>query len=150
MHTTIVCMLESRQQVVPIILLVVDIVSDHLLQSSICSLCLFICLRVMTCRHCQPRLRESEEFFPELTNKTSIPIGYYFLWQPKPPIPVVEEHLRSCHCVHIGSGRDEHHQLGEFIHNYYHRVMNRFGLGQGGVKSPYSPVRNVRSEFLAA
>jgi hypothetical protein len=118
----------------PNYLLVVDVVSDNLHQSSICFLCLSICLRVVACRHFQPRLRESEEFFPELTNKPSIRIGYYFLRQTKPPIPMVEEHLRCCHCVHIGSGRDEHHQIGEFVHNYHHRVMIRFCLGKGGDK----------------
>jgi hypothetical protein len=47
---------------------------------------------------------------------------------------MIEELLRSLHCIHIGSGRNKPHQLGEFAHNHHHRVMILFGHGQGGNK----------------
>jgi hypothetical protein len=47
---------------------------------------------------------------------------------------MIKELLRSLHCIHIGSGRNKHHQLGMFVHNNHHRVMICFGHGQGGIE----------------
>jgi RNase H-like domain found in reverse transcriptase len=47
---------------------------------------------------------------------------------------MIEELVRSLHCIHIGSGRNKHHQLGDFVHNHHHRVMILVCHGQGGNK----------------
>jgi hypothetical protein len=47
---------------------------------------------------------------------------------------MIGEQLRSYHRVHIGSGWNEDHLLGELFHNYHHRVMIHFGRGQKDVK----------------
>jgi hypothetical protein len=56
---------------------------------------------------------------------------------------MIEEHLRSIHCIHIGSGRNNQYQLDEFVHNNYHSVNIVFGHWQGGNK-----VHNHMLEYL--
>jgi hypothetical protein len=43
---------------------------------------------------------------------------------------MIEELLRSLHCLHIGSGRSKHHRLGEFVQNHHHGVMFLLGLAR--------------------
>lgn len=111
LHAVVVSKLGSHEVVIPMLLVGGDIGTQHVLNCSVSTFCLPICLGMVGCGHFECSAEASKECSPKMRGESGIPIRDEGLGKAKVAKNVGEEKISIACCVDVASSWDKNDSL---------------------------------------